>query len=303
MCPACIATRRAPRCWRPRGRWTSRWTASCARALRRGSRRRRRRCVCCCHAAEALNGARHDDAARADIMKQQNDDRWRLVSERQDGGGRRRRQDERADTEGTRPRARRAGERAGRTEERAPRKQSARPPQPPPAFSYEALAAVERFAAAEPFPLDPFQLEAARHLADRRSVLVAAPTGTGKTVVAEFAIWQARGAGQRAIYTAPLKALSNQKFRDFRVRYGASEVGLLTGDIVENPRAPIVVMTTEIYRNMLLEGLRAARTPPVEVEAAALVQPLAERVRAADDGMVAADDVAELAPPPPLAAR
>ncbi len=217
------------------------------------------------------------------------------MSERQDGGGRRRRQDERADTEGTRPRARRAGERAGRTEERAPRKQSARPPQPPPAFSYEALAAVERFAAAEPFPLDPFQLEAARHLADRRSVLVAAPTGTGKTVVAEFAIWQARGAGQRAIYTAPLKALSNQKFRDFRVRYGAGEVGLLTGDIVENPRAPIVVMTTEIYRNMLLEGLRAARTPPVEVEAAALVRPLAERTGAEDDGMVAADDVAELA--------
>jgi superfamily II RNA helicase len=218
------------------------------------------------------------------------------VSERQNGRGRRRGQDERADAGGgARPRKRRAGAGAGRSEERASPRPSARPPQPLPAFSYEALAAVERFAAGEPFPLDPFQLEAARHLADRRSVLVAAPTGTGKTVLAEFAIWQARGAGQRAIYTAPLKALSNQKFRDFRVRYGASEVGLLTGDIVENPRAPIVVMTTEIYRNMLLEGLRAARTPPAEVEAAALLSPLAERAGAEDDGQVAADDVAELA--------
>src|SRR5258707_9420570 len=121
---------------------------------------------------------------RADVTRQRHDDRWQRVSERQGGGGRGRRrgQDERADTEGTRPRARRAGGRAGRTEERAPRRQSARPPQPPPAFSYDALAAVERFAEGEPFPLDPFQLEAARHLADRRSVLVAAPTGTGKTV-------------------------------------------------------------------------------------------------------------------------
>ncbi len=126
-------------------------------------------------------------------------------------------------------------------------------------------------------------------------MLVAAPTGTGKTVVAEFAIWQARGAGRRAIYTAPLKALSNQKFRDFRLRYGAEEVGLLTGDIVENPRAPIVVMTTEIYRNMLLEGLRAARIEPSD-EAAALLRPIVERAtRSDDDPAPAADDVAELA--------
>ena len=165
----------------------------------------------------------------------------------------------------------------------------------PPSFSYDAIATVERFAAIEPFPLDPFQLEGARHLADGRSVLVAAPTGTGKTVVAEFAIWQARGAGRRAIYTAPLKALSNQKFRDFRVRYGAEEVGLLTGDIVENPRAPIVVMTTEIYRNMLLEGLRAAGREPHE-EATELLRPLVGRAaNLADDAALAADDVAELA--------
>src|SRR6185437_3808999 len=135
---------------------------------------------------------------------------------------------------------------------------------------------VAAFLATQPFPLDPFQIQAAEHLAAGRSVLVAAPTGTGKTVVAEFAIWQARRAGQRAIYTAPIKALSNQKFRDLRQRHGDREVGLLTGDIVENPAAPIVVMTTEIYRNMLLEGARAARMPASE-EASALLDPLRAR--------------------------
>ncbi|HEY7849079.1 MAG TPA: DEAD/DEAH box helicase, partial [Ktedonobacterales bacterium] len=126
----------------------------------------------------------------------------------------------------------------------------------------EAARQVEAFASELPFPLDPFQREAALHLAQGRSVLVAAPTGTGKTIVAQFGIWQARQAGQRAIYTAPLKALSNQKFRDLRADYGADQVGLMTGDIVENPTAPIVIMTTEIYRNMLLEGSRAARHSP-----------------------------------------
>jgi superfamily II RNA helicase len=116
---------------------------------------------------------------------------------------------------------------------------------------------------------------------------------THNTVVAEFAIWQARGAGLRAIYTTPLKALSNQKFRDLRERYGEVEVGLLTGDIVENPGAPIVVMTTEIYRNMLLEGARAAQlTAPQEAEE--LVRPVRERASAADKAP-AADDIAELA--------
>ena len=133
-----------------------------------------------------------------------------------------------------------------------------------------ALALVEAFAAEQPYPLDDFQRDSAQHLAEGRSVLVAAPTGTGKTVVAEFGIWLARRDGKRAIYTAPVKALSNQKFRDLRARYGADEVGLLTGDIVENPSARIVVMTTEIYRNMLLEGLRAAHASPQE-EAADLL--------------------------------
>lgn len=162
-------------------------------------------------------------------------------------------------------------------------------------ISDEARAEVTAFSATQPYPLDPFQIEAAEHLAEGRSVLVAAPTGTGKTVVAEFAIWQARKAGRRSIYTAPLKALSNQKFRDLRERYGEDEVGLLTGDIVEHPRAPIVVMTTEIYRNMLLEGARAAQLT-VSGEAEALLRPVAQRSVARDEMDPApADDIAELA--------
>ncbi|HEU5348896.1 MAG TPA: DEAD/DEAH box helicase, partial [Ktedonobacterales bacterium] len=154
--------------------------------------------------------------------------------------------------------------------------------------------AVAAFLATQPFPLDPFQIEASEHLAVGRSVLVAAPTGTGKTVVAEFAIWQARRAGQRAIYTAPIKALSNQKFRDLRQRHGAREVGLLTGDIVENPAAPIVVMTTEIYRNMLLEGARAARMTVAE-EADSLLAPVHARNVRDDGAMLEAADVASMA--------
>jgi superfamily II RNA helicase len=159
----------------------------------------------------------------------------------------------------------------------------------------EAQAQVDAFAAEQPFPLDPFQREAAQHLAEGRSALVAAPTGTGKTIVAEFAIWQARRAGQRAIYTAPIKALSNQKFRDLRERYGADAVGLLTGDIVENPSAPIVVMTTEIYRNMLVEGLRAAHTTPQE-EASATLAGIDSRYGApTGQALIAPSNVAEMA--------
>lgn len=112
---------------------------------------------------------------------------------------------------------------------------------------------VASFVARYPFPLDAFQLEAIAHLAGGQSVMVAAPTGTGKTMVAEYAIWRAQQRGQRVIYTTPLKALSNQKYRDLRVLYGESAVGLVTGDIVERSSASIVIMTTEVYRNMLLE--------------------------------------------------
>src|SRR6266487_2057635 len=112
---------------------------------------------------------------------------------------------------------------------------------------------IQAFATCYPFPLDPFQLEAIAHLAQGRSVLVAAPTGTGKTLVAEYAIWLAQQQQQRVIYTTPLKALSNQKYRDLRDIYGFDAVGLVTGDIVEHSRASVVIMTTEVYRNMLLE--------------------------------------------------
>lgn len=159
----------------------------------------------------------------------------------------------------------------------------------------EAQAQVDAFAAEQPFPLDPFQREAAQHLAEGRSVLVAAPTGTGKTIVAEFAIWQARHAGQRAIYTAPIKALSNQKFRDLRERYGADAVGLLTGDIVENPSARIVVMTTEIYRNMLVEGLRAAHTTPQDEASATLAGIDARYGAPTGQAPIAPSNVAEMA--------
>ncbi|HEU0003745.1 MAG TPA: DEAD/DEAH box helicase [Ktedonobacteraceae bacterium] len=117
----------------------------------------------------------------------------------------------------------------------------------------EAAGDIASFVARYPFPLDAFQLEAIAHLAGGQSVMVAAPTGTGKTMVAEYAIWRAQQEGQRVIYTTPLKALSNQKYRDLRVLYGESAVGLVTGDIVERSSASIVVMTTEVYRNMLLE--------------------------------------------------
>ena len=101
------------------------------------------------------------------------------------------------------------------------------------------------------FPLDGFQLEAFDALDDGHSVLVAAPTGSGKTVVAEYAIEAARLAGRRAFYTAPIKALSNQKYHDLVARYGVDGVGLLTGDNSINGDAPVVVMTTEVLRNMI----------------------------------------------------
>src|SRR5690348_17782117 len=114
----------------------------------------------------------------------------------------------------------------------------------------EATDDIASFVARYPFPLDAFQLEAIVHLAQGQSVMVAAPTGTGKTLVAEYAIWRAQQQGQRVIYTTPLKALSNQKYRDLRAMYGESAVGLVTGDIVERSSASIVVMTTEVYRKI-----------------------------------------------------
>ena len=108
-----------------------------------------------------------------------------------------------------------------------------------------------------PFPLDHFQLEALDALDAGHHVVVAAPTGSGKTVVAEYGIETTRRDGRRSFYTAPLKALSNQKFRDLRERYGVGGVGLLTGDNAIDGEAPVVVMTTEVLRNMIYAGSSA----------------------------------------------
>src|SRR4051794_5765306 len=113
---------------------------------------------------------------------------------------------------------------------------------------------IERFVGSLTYPLDDFQRAAIDALARGHSVLVAAPTGTGKTVIGEFGIHLARERGLRAFYTTPIKALSNQKFRDFRARWGDDQVGLLTGDVVVNRDAPVLVMTTEVLRNMLVTG-------------------------------------------------
>src|SRR5438270_1688590 len=112
------------------------------------------------------------------------------------------------------------------------------------------------------FELDPFQEHALDALEAGRSVLVAAPTGSGKTLVAEYAVAKALAEGGKAFYTTPIKALSNQKFGDLSRRHGQANVGLLTGDNAINGDAPVVVMTTEVLRNMIyassptLEGLR-----------------------------------------------
>jgi ATP-dependent RNA helicase HelY len=117
-----------------------------------------------------------------------------------------------------------------------------------------STTALETFAAGYPFGLDPFQREACAALADGQGVLVAAPTGAGKTVVGEFAVHLALASGRRCFYTTPIKALSNQKFADLTARHGAANVGLLTGDTARNGDAPVVVMTTEVLRNMLYAG-------------------------------------------------
>ncbi|WIY83616.1 DEAD/DEAH box helicase [Propionimicrobium sp. PCR01-08-3] len=110
---------------------------------------------------------------------------------------------------------------------------------------------VAEFSAGYSFAFDDFQTDACRKLSAGRGVLVAAPTGSGKTVVGEFACWLALKQGTKCFYTTPIKALSNQKFHDLVARHGADNVGLLTGDTSLNSEAPIVVMTTEVLRNMI----------------------------------------------------
>jgi ATP-dependent RNA helicase HelY len=110
------------------------------------------------------------------------------------------------------------------------------------------------FRASLEFELDAFQVEACEAVERGSGVLVAAPTGAGKTVVGEFAVHLALATGRKAFYTTPIKALSNQKYGDLVRRHGAAAVGLLTGDTTVNGEAPVVVMTTEVLRNMLYAG-------------------------------------------------
>jgi ATP-dependent RNA helicase HelY len=131
---------------------------------------------------------------------------------------------------------------------------------PTPAEAYAAARTrspqFTAFEAEVPFPLDPFQVTACQALARGEGVLVAAPTGAGKTIVGEFAVFLALTSDQKCFYTTPIKALSNQKYAELVDRYGSQAVGLLTGDNSINGEAPIVVMTTEVLRNMIYADSR-----------------------------------------------
>lgn len=121
------------------------------------------------------------------------------------------------------------------------------------------VPALSLFESTLPFALDPFQREAIEALGRHQGVLVSAPTSSGKTVVAEWAIWdclapEGASRGKRVLYTTPLKALSNQKYGDLCRRYGEERVGLVTGETSIQPEAPVVVMTTEILRNLIYDA-------------------------------------------------
>ncbi|MEE4423068.1 DEAD/DEAH box helicase [Streptomyces bugieae] len=118
----------------------------------------------------------------------------------------------------------------------------------------EQATALTGFRELYDFELDPFQVDACQALEAGQGVLVAAPTGSGKTIVGEFAVHLALEQGRKCFYTTPIKALSNQKYQDLVKRYGAAKVGLLTGDNSVNSEAPVIVMTTEVLRNMLYAG-------------------------------------------------
>jgi ATP-dependent RNA helicase DOB1 len=130
----------------------------------------------------------------------------------------------------------------------------------PPDYDYVPISEhkpPEEPAKSYPFTLDPFQQTAIAAIQRNESVLVSAHTSAGKTVVAEYAIAQCLKNNQRVIYTSPIKALSNQKYREFMAEFG--DVGLMTGDVTINPTATCLVMTTEILRSMLYRGSEIMR--------------------------------------------
>ena len=138
-------------------------------------------------------------------------------------------------------------------------------------MNYSALSPELNPSSIFPFELDKFQLKAIASLNVGRSVVVCAPTGSGKTLIGEYAIYRALARGKRVFYTTPLKAQSNQKLRDFREQFGFDSVGLLTGDASINRDAPILVMTTEIFRNMLYgTPIGEVGTSLIDVEAVVL---------------------------------
>jgi ATP-dependent RNA helicase HelY len=115
----------------------------------------------------------------------------------------------------------------------------------------------QKFSESFPFELDPFQIDACHALENGKGVLVAAPTGAGKTIVGEFAVDLVINSGGKCFYTTPIKALSNQKFTELSAKYGESKIGLLTGDISVNSDAQIVIMTTEVLRNMIYSNSKS----------------------------------------------
>ncbi len=135
------------------------------------------------------------------------------------------------------------------------------------------------FAGGYGFSFDDYQRQACSHLEAGSGVLVAAPTGAGKTIVGEFAVFLALQQGRKCFYTTPIKALSNQKYADLVRRHGADQVGLLTGDSSVNSEAPVVVMTTEVLRNMIYA--RSATLANLGFVVMDEVHYLADRIRGA----------------------
>lgn len=145
----------------------------------------------------------------------------------------------------------------GTSHDKSVRSYSAYPKNLPPGHTPVSIAPPKEPWKTYPFKLDPFQTQAIGYIDKEESVLVAAHTSAGKTAVAEYAIAKSLKQGQRVVYTSPIKALSNQKFRDLQEEF--SDVGLMTGDITINPEATALVMTTEILRSMLYRGSELMR--------------------------------------------